>query len=93
MGSKAWSVCAEVPGLQLITIGNDNGSTFGRFNLLAKSYEYEWTSGVYFLKQVISCVIKISTEQVQLRGLHSTSTGCFKIISWILQGNNFIQGS
>lgn len=41
MGSKAWSVCAEVPGLQLITIGNDNGSTFGRFNLLAKSYEYE----------------------------------------------------
>ena len=46
-----------------------------------------------FLKQVISCVIKISTEQVQLRGLRSTRTGCFKIISRILQGNNFIQGS
>jgi hypothetical protein len=50
MGSKASFACSEVPGLQLITIGNDNGSTFGRFNLLAKSYEYEWTSGVYFFK-------------------------------------------
>lgn len=48
MGSKGWSVGTEVPGLQLITTGNDNGSTFGRFNLLAKSYEYEWTSCVYF---------------------------------------------
>jgi hypothetical protein len=86
-------VCAEVARAQLITIANDNGSTLERINLLAKSYEYEWVSCIYFLKQVISCVIKIPTGQVQLRGLRSTSAGCFKIISWNLQGNNFIQDS
>jgi hypothetical protein len=93
MCSKAWFVCAEVAGLQFITIANDNECTFGRFNLLAKSHEYEWDYCVYFLKQVIIRVIEISTGQVQLRGLHGARKGCFKIIFWIVPGNHFIQGS
>jgi hypothetical protein len=58
------------------------------FNLLSKSYECELYSCGYFTKQVISRVIKISMGQVQLRGLHGTSIGYFRIISLILRGNN-----
>lgn len=90
MGSKVWSVCAQVTPLQLITSANDNGRTFGRFNLLTKSFECKWKASVYFLKHVISCVIKISVGQVQLRGLHATSMGCFKITAVIFRGNNSI---
>jgi hypothetical protein len=90
MGPKVWSVFAQVTGLQLITSANDNGRTFRRFNLLTKSYECKWNSRVYFLKHVISCVIKISVGQVQLRGLHGTSMGCFKITAVIFRENNSI---
>jgi uncharacterized protein YejL (UPF0352 family) len=48
------------------------------------------TLAFIFLKHVISCVIKISVGQVQLRGLHGTSMGCFKITAVIFRENNSI---